>query len=118
MKLQEVFILGGHIEYMNNKEKGNVINIPSNEYAELNMFLDPLAAKTVFDSSLNITLIPLHMQRKLNAFPEIIKRLGKKNTTPEALFAQRLLKRLHSLQQKHHAYRNMVFEFELLSLNL
>ncbi|CAI9284950.1 unnamed protein product [Lactuca saligna] len=105
--IEEVFILGGHIEYMNNKEKGNVINILSNEYAELNMFLDPLAAKTVFDSSLNITLIPLHMQRKLNAFPEIIKRLGKKNTTAEALFAQRLLKRLHNLQQKHHAYQNM-----------
>ncbi|KAI3690305.1 hypothetical protein L2E82_48285 [Cichorium intybus] len=105
--IQEVFIVGGHINYKNSKEKGNVINVPSNEYAELNMFLDPLAAKTVFESSLNITLLPLRMQRKLHAFPEIIRRLDQKNTTPEAVFSRRLLKRLYGLQQKHHIYRHM-----------
>ncbi|KAJ0620559.1 putative inosine/uridine-preferring nucleoside hydrolase domain, ribonucleoside hydrolase [Helianthus annuus] len=52
----EVFILGGHINYKKNQEKGNVIHVPSNKYAELNMFLDTLAAKTVFESSLDITL--------------------------------------------------------------
>ncbi|KVH91352.1 Inosine/uridine-preferring nucleoside hydrolase [Cynara cardunculus var. scolymus] len=89
----------------NDEEKGNVINIPSNEYAELNMFLDPLAAKTVFESSLDITLVPLRMQRKLYAFPEIIERLKQKNTS-EALFTRRLLTKLDRLQQKHYRYRH------------
>ncbi|KAK9077796.1 hypothetical protein SSX86_006134 [Deinandra increscens subsp. villosa] len=108
--IQEVFILGGHINYKKNnrgKGKGNVINIPSNKYAELNMFLDPLAAKTVFDSSLDITLIPLHMQRKIYAFPKIIKALQAKNMTPEAIFARRLLTRLHRLRQTHHLYQHV-----------
>ncbi|XP_071740773.1 nucleoside hydrolase 3-like [Rutidosis leptorrhynchoides] len=105
--IEEVFILGGHISYDNNKVKGNVINVPLNKYAELNMFLDPLAAKTVFESSLDITLIPLCMQRKVYAFSDVIKRLPKKKTTPEAIFTRRLLSRLHHLQQKHHLYRHV-----------
>ncbi|KAM0070327.1 putative inosine/uridine-preferring nucleoside hydrolase domain, ribonucleoside hydrolase [Helianthus debilis subsp. tardiflorus] len=84
--IQEAVILGGHTNYKNNQEKGNVINVPSNKYAELNMFLDPLSAKTVFDSSLEITLIPLHMQRKVYGFPEMIKRLQSNSTTPETSF--------------------------------
>ncbi|KAL4565005.1 hypothetical protein LXL04_029086 [Taraxacum kok-saghyz] len=105
--IQEVFILGGHIDYIHNKDKGNVNSALSNEYAELNMFLDPLAAKMVFESPLNITLLPLRMQRKLSAFPEIIKRLEQKKTTPEAIFTRRLLKRLYGLQQKNHIYRHL-----------
>ncbi|KAI7728468.1 hypothetical protein M8C21_016653, partial [Ambrosia artemisiifolia] len=114
--IQEVFILGGHTNYKNKKEKGNVINVPSNKYAELNMFLDPLSAKIVFNSSLEITLIPLHMQRYVYAFPEIIKRLQVKTMTPEASFIRRLLTRLHRLQQNHHMYRNVdMFLGEILA---
>ncbi|GKD23592.1 inosine/uridine-preferring nucleoside hydrolase domain-containing protein, partial [Tanacetum coccineum] len=53
--IQDVFIVGGHIDYNKKKDKGNVFNVPINEYAELNMFLDPLAAKVVFESMLDIT---------------------------------------------------------------
>ncbi|XP_076959229.1 nucleoside hydrolase 3-like [Bidens hawaiensis] len=113
--IQEVFVLGGHINYKNNQEKGNVINIPSNKYAELNMFLDPVAAKTVFDSSLDITLIPLHAQREVHAFPEIIKKLQSKKTTPEAVFTQRLLMRLQRLHQRNHLYQHVdMFVSEIL----
>ena len=48
--------------------KGNVFTVPLNEHAEFNMFLDPLAAKTVFESKLNITLIPLQLQKKSQFF--------------------------------------------------
>lgn len=108
MSLQEVFILGGHVNHNKSQEKGNVINVPSNKYAELNMFLDPLAAKTVFDSSVDITLVPLHMQRRVYAFPKIIKMLQAKNMTAEATFTRRLLIRLHRLRQRHHLYRHVV----------
>lgn len=66
--IQDLYVVGGHINY-NNTQKGNVFSSPSNEYAEVNMFLDPLAAKMVFDSGLNITLIPLGIQRKISVFP-------------------------------------------------
>ncbi|OIS98746.1 hypothetical protein A4A49_27849 [Nicotiana attenuata] len=61
--IADILIVGGHINH-DNTEKGNVINVPSNKFAELNMFLDPLAAKTVLSSEHNIILIPLGIQRK------------------------------------------------------
>lgn len=105
--MQDIFIVGGHIR--NHKtDKGNVINIPSNEYAELNMFLDPLAAKTVFDSRYNITLIPLNVQRRVSRFSEVLESLYLTKKTPEALFARRLLSRLHWLKRAHPRYQHVV----------
>ncbi|KAL2464091.1 inosine-uridine preferring nucleoside hydrolase family protein [Forsythia ovata] len=104
--IQDIFIVGGHIN-RHKSDKGNVINIPSNEYAELNMFLDPLAAKMVFDSGLNITLIPLGIQRKVSRFRKILERLYSTKKTPEALFSMQLLSRLHWLKQTHPRYRHM-----------
>lgn len=107
MSSQDVYVVGGHISH-SDTDKGNVLTIDSNEYTELNMFLDPLAAKTVFESSLDITLIPLGVQRRVSSFPEILERLRKINTTPEALFAQRLLSRLYHLKETHRRYQQMV----------
>lgn len=106
--IQDVFVVGGHINYDNNYKKGNVFTVPSNGFAEFNMYLDPLAAKTVFESKLNITLIPLGTQRSICSFPKILKRLRlTKKKTPEALFALRLLSTLHWLQRAHHKYQHM-----------
>lgn len=105
--MQDVYIVGGHINY-NNSEKGNVINVPSNEYAELNMFLDPLAADAVFNSDLNITLIPLGIQRTVSTFNKVVQRLYLAKKTPEALFARSLLSKLHDLKRAHPRYQHMV----------
>nr|GMD68316.1 uncharacterized protein LOC109168323 [Ipomoea batatas] len=95
------FICGGHI------------NILPPE-AELNLFLDPLAAKTVLSSKLNITLIPLATQRNLTSFPQIIHTLIQ-HKTPEAAFAKRLLSTLHHLQMKHPRYQHTgIFVGEIL----
>ncbi|CAA2961061.1 inosine-uridine preferring nucleoside hydrolase [Olea europaea subsp. europaea] len=103
--IQDILMVGGHIN--NDKsDKGNVINIPSNEYAELNMFLDPLAAKMVFDSGLNITLIPLGIQQKVSRFQKVLERLYLTKKTPETLFARRLISRLHQLKQTHPRYQH------------
>ncbi|KAK4405632.1 Pyrimidine-specific ribonucleoside hydrolase RihA [Sesamum angolense] len=107
--IQDIFIVGGHIS-SRKTDKGNVINIPSNEYAELNMFLDPLAAETVLDSGHNITLIPLYVQREVCHFCKILESLYLANKTPEALFARRLLSRLHWLKRTHHRYQHMVMK--------
>uniref|UniRef100_A0A0V0GLD7 Putative ovule protein n=1 Tax=Solanum chacoense TaxID=4108 RepID=A0A0V0GLD7_SOLCH len=79
------------------------------------MFLDPLAAKTVLSSELNITLIPLGIQRKFSAFPKILKRLQLAKKTPEVIFVKRLLSTLHHLQKTHPRYKHMdIFVGEIL----
>ncbi|XP_015085586.1 uncharacterized protein LOC107028866 [Solanum pennellii] len=112
--IQDIVVVGGHINH-DNTDKGNVFNVPSNKFAELNMFLDPLAAKTVLSSDLNITLIPLGIQRKFSAFPTILKRLHLTKKTPEVIFVKRLLSTLHQLQKTHPRYKHMdVFVGEIL----
>ncbi|KAG1327758.1 putative Pyrimidine-specific ribonucleoside hydrolase RihA [Cocos nucifera] len=112
--IQNVYIVGGHI-VDERGEKGNVFTVPSNEYAEFNMFLDPLAAKKVIESDLQITLIPLSAQRKVISFKSIRKNLKLTDETPEALFADRLLSLMQKLQRQHRTYLHMdIFLGEIL----
>ncbi|CAL0325826.1 unnamed protein product [Lupinus luteus] len=105
-RIQEVYVLGGHIS-MNASDKGNIFSIPTNRYAEFNMFLDPLAAKSVLESELNITLIPLSIQRRVSSFSTLKGRLRRTRKTPEAVFSKHLLSRLHHLKGIHHRYQHM-----------
>uniref|UniRef100_A0A0D3G7I3 Inosine/uridine-preferring nucleoside hydrolase domain-containing protein n=1 Tax=Oryza barthii TaxID=65489 RepID=A0A0D3G7I3_9ORYZ len=111
--IKSVYVVGGHIRDDSNT-KGNVFTVPSNTYAEFNIFLDPLAAKTVLDSTLDITLIPLRAQRKAASFHALLEAL-KHAETPESRFVHHLLTLLHDLQQKHQLYHHMdMFLGELL----
>ncbi|XP_061367961.1 nucleoside hydrolase 3-like [Gastrolobium bilobum] len=105
-RIQEVYVVGGHIS-RNANDKGNVFSVPYNQYAEFNIFLDPLAAKTVFESKVNITLIPLSAQRRVSSFSTIIGWLHGTPKTPEAVFSKRLLSRLYRLKQIHNRYQHM-----------
>ncbi|XP_073010370.1 nucleoside hydrolase 3-like [Typha latifolia] len=112
--IKNVYIVGGHI-INGSSEEGNVFTVPSNKYSEFNIFLDPLAAKTVIESGLDITLVPLAAQRKVTSFSTMLQTLQINDNTPESLFANRLLSLMHDLQQKSQAYQNMdVFLGELL----
>ncbi|KAL5541760.1 hypothetical protein UlMin_009470 [Ulmus minor] len=104
--IQDVYIVGGHIK-SGQKDKGNVFTVPSNKYAEFNILLDPYAAKTIFESTLNITLIPLGVQRRASSFPKLLERLSRMKKTPEARFSLSLLTRLNNLHQKHSRYNHM-----------
>ncbi|KAK7348185.1 hypothetical protein VNO80_22735 [Phaseolus coccineus] len=105
-RIQDVYVVGGHIS-STVKDKGNIFSVPSNQYAEFNMFLDPLAAKTVFESQVNVTLIPLNTQRRVSSFSAIIGKLRRTPRTPEAVFSECLLSRLHRLKQSHSVYQHM-----------
>ncbi|XP_073104578.1 nucleoside hydrolase 3 isoform X3 [Elaeis guineensis] len=107
--IQNVYVVGGHI-LDECDEKGSVFTVPSNKYAEFNMFLDPVAAKKVIESDLPITFIPLSAQRKVSSFESILKHLKLAGKTPEALFAYHLLSLMQELQQQHQAYHHMVIE--------
>ncbi|XP_020878603.1 uncharacterized protein LOC9307918 [Arabidopsis lyrata subsp. lyrata] len=103
--IKEVYIVGGHIS-REKSDKGNVFTVPSNAYAEFNMFLDPLAAKTILESGLNIILIPLATQRKFS-FQPMLNKLYSSAKTPEARFVKRLLARLQALHQNHRRYTHI-----------
>ncbi|XP_029129010.1 uncharacterized protein LOC109807402, partial [Cajanus cajan] len=105
-RIEEVYVVGGHIS-SNANDKGNIFSVPSNQYAEFNMFLDPLAAKTVFESKVNMTLIPLSTQRRVSSFPSIIGELRRTPRTPEAVFSERLLSTLYRLKRTHYRYQHM-----------
>ncbi|KAK7303182.1 hypothetical protein RJT34_14084 [Clitoria ternatea] len=105
-RIQEVYVVGGHIS-RDSFDKGNIFSVPSNKYAEFNMFLDPLAAKIVFESEVNITLIPLSIQHKASSFPHMLNWLRRIEKTPEAVFSKRILLRLNRLKQSHHSYHHM-----------
>ncbi|BAT77197.1 hypothetical protein VIGAN_01529300 [Vigna angularis var. angularis] len=105
-RIQDVYVVGGHIS-STVKDKGNIFSVPSNQYAEFNMFLDPLAARIVFESEVNVTLIPLNTQRKSSSFSAIIGELRRTPRTPEAVFSERLLSRLYHLKQSHSMYQHM-----------
>jgi purine nucleosidase len=62
-KLKEVVIMGGAV-----RTKGNIT-----PYAEFNVFVDPLAAKVVFQSGLPITLVPLDVTHRVSLTPEVIE---------------------------------------------
>lgn len=79
------------------------------------MYLDPLAAKTVFESDLEINLIPLHAQRQVTSFSKILLNIQLADKTPESEFSQQLLSLLHKLQQEHQVYHHMdIFLGEIL----
>jgi len=99
--------VGGHIN-RNVSDKGNIFSVPSNQYAEFNMFLDPLAAEIVFQSDVNITLIPLSIQHKASSFSSMLHWLRRTEKTPEAVFSKRVLLRLQRLKHIHHRYHHMV----------
>jgi inosine-uridine nucleoside N-ribohydrolase len=105
--MQSIYVVGGHISDESDS-KGNVFTVPSNKYAEFNMFLDPLAAKTVLESTLGIILIPLSSQSKAASFLAILQALKHANQTPESFFVLHLFLLLHDLHQKHHLYHHMV----------
>lgn len=88
-KIQEIYIMGGAVE-----SKGNVgnsgVNI-QNEYAEWNIYIDPVAANIVFKSGIPIVLIPLDATDDVPVTRDFYEALDKNRNTPAAKFVYELL---------------------------
>lgn len=106
-KIEKLYIVGGHVDHNEASDGGNVFTVPSNRKAEFNMYLDPLAAKQVLASKLNMTMIPLNVLRKVSSFTELLRELTQAKETPEATFVHRLLLRMLRLHCSHHAYAHI-----------
>jgi inosine-uridine nucleoside N-ribohydrolase len=62
-KLKALVIMGGAV-----RKKGNVT-----PYAEFNIYVDPLAAKIVFEAGLPVTLVPLDVTHQVCLTPSLIE---------------------------------------------
>jgi len=105
---QNLYIVGGSLDEGDSVQQGNLFTFPSNKNAELHMFLDPYAAKQVIAATINITLIPLNVQRKASSFEKLIKELEMSKETPEAVFVHRLLSTMGHLYRSQHMYKHLV----------
>lgn len=106
-KIEHVYIVGGGFDEGDNVQQGNLFTLPSNKNAEFHIFLDPYAAKQVIATKLNITLIPLNVQRKASSFEKLIKGLEMSKETPEAVFIHRLLTTMEHLYCSQHVYNHL-----------
>ena len=88
-RIKEIYIMGGALE-----AKGNVgnsgVNI-QNEYAEWNIYIDPVAANIVFKSGIPIILIPLDATDDVPVTRNFYKALEKNRNTPTAKLVYDLL---------------------------
>jgi inosine-uridine nucleoside N-ribohydrolase len=88
-KIKEIYIMGGAVE-----SKGNVgnsgVNI-QNEYAEWNIYIDPVAANIVFKSGIPIVLIPLDATDDVPVTRNFYKALDKNRNTSTAKLVYEML---------------------------
>ena len=88
-RIKEIYIMGGAVE-----AKGNVgnsgVNI-QNEYAEWNIYIDPVAANIVFKSGVPLILIPLDATEDVPVTRHFYRALEKNRKTPTAKLVYDLL---------------------------
>jgi len=87
--IKEIYIMGGAVE-----AKGNVGNSGvgiQNEYAEWNIYIDPVAANIVFKSGIPIVLIPLDATKDVPVTRDFYKALDKNRNTPAAKLVYEML---------------------------
>jgi inosine-uridine nucleoside N-ribohydrolase len=88
-RIREIYIMGGAVQ-----AKGNVGNSGvgiQNEYAEWNIYIDPLAANIVFKSGIPIILIPLDATDDVPITRNFYQALEKNRNTPTAKIVYDLL---------------------------
>ena len=83
-KIDDVVVMGGAVEVGGNV--GNSGVDIDNEFAEWNIYVDPLAAKMVLDSGVPVTLVPLDATNDAPMTVEFVVRMTGDATTPVAQF--------------------------------
>jgi inosine-uridine nucleoside N-ribohydrolase len=86
--IQDVFIMGGAIHVAGNIESD--WSLVHNQVAEWNIWVDPAAAKEVFEAELSLHLIPLDATRQV-LWTESDLSEWKSSTSPEGVMAGNLL---------------------------
>jgi inosine-uridine nucleoside N-ribohydrolase len=87
-QVAEIVIMGGAVNVPGNVGPSSDID---NEAAEWNLYVDPVAARLVFQSGAPISLVPLDATNDAPATIELLRRLEKDRVTPAADFVSRFL---------------------------
>ncbi|MFK5855157.1 MAG: nucleoside hydrolase [Bacteroidota bacterium] len=90
-KISSIYIMGGAVNVSGNLDEGGIDNNP---YAEWNIFLDPHAADIVFNSGIDITLVPLDATNNAPITTEFLNLISNNHNTPEANFVFEIISKL------------------------
>jgi inosine-uridine nucleoside N-ribohydrolase len=101
-KVEMLYIMGGAVDVPGNIRE--IVPSSPNEFAEWNIYVDPLAASVVFRSGLPITLVPLDATNQNPVSQSFLDRLTAERTTPAADTAYRVINRITSLAPKRLFY--------------
>jgi pyrimidine-specific ribonucleoside hydrolase len=99
----EIVIMGGAIRVPGNLGDGGTFKT-SNTTAEWNIFVDPLAAKRVFDSGARIHLIPLDATNHVPIDTGFLRELQRKARTPLGEFVVAIMERDRKLIEQGTYY--------------
>lgn len=90
-KIDRIYIMGGAIDVKGNIIINGATDHLSNQFAEWNIYLDPIAAKAVFHSGVRITLIPLDVTNTVQITNKFAKKLKNLAKSPAAKFWDQIL---------------------------
>jgi inosine-uridine nucleoside N-ribohydrolase len=79
--ISEIVLMGGAVRVPGNLQDGGVFHT-NNSTAEWNIFIDPLAARIVFQSGVPIRLIALDATNKVHIGPEFLREFKSKAHSP------------------------------------
>ena len=101
--IQEIVIMGGAVHVPGNLADGGVFHT-SNTTAEWNMFVDPLAARLVFRSGINIRLIALDATNTVPIKTEFLRDFESHARTPLGRFVVQVLQSDHAAIEQGFFY--------------
>ncbi len=102
-RLRRIYIMGGAVNVPGNIRVPGVTDHLKNRVAEWNIYIDPVAARSVFHAGLPISLIALDGTQKVPITEERVRQFTRSATTPEA----RLI--VHWCRREHQGIRQGVY---------
>lgn len=89
-KIQRIYSMGGAVRTGGNLRVHGFTDHHQNTKAEWNYYIDPVAAKIVFDSGVPITLVPLDATNKVPLTSGFIERMNRSSQQPLEAFTHRI----------------------------
>jgi len=95
-KIRKITSMGGAIGIPGNLRVHGFTENHTNRKAEWNYYIDPVAAKLVFDSGVPLFLVPLNATNQAPLTPEFVERVRNARNTPAQSFVLRTFERIAS----------------------
>ena len=103
-KIRKITSMGGAWGIAGNLRVHGFTENHPNDKAEWNYYIDPVAAKMVFDSGVPMLLVPLNATNQVPLTPAFVERFKNARKTPAQSFVQRTLERIASTNSTGEYY--------------